>query len=143
MGCVEMSEDRTDPWKAAVDAEAVVFIPGPKILTLDLDEKMRIKVDILDKIQDEFGFGARLSTVSPGGNRHEYLKMTREFSIEERIIMQTALGSDPMRELLSWVRWWNKADRPPIMMFETAKAAKSVSRFLGHGPTTEEEWRDS
>jgi hypothetical protein len=58
-------------------------------------------------------------SVSRGVHRHVVVTLPRTVKSEyERLAMQGALGSDPMRELLSWARIEKGASKYPTLFFE-------------------------
>lgn len=58
---------------------------------------------------------------SRNGNRHVIIKLARALPVEERILLQALLGSDPVREALSLARV-RAGNLHPILLFVPNKA---------------------
>ncbi len=58
-----------------------------------------------------------LKTTSAGGNAHYYVKLDKPMQVLQRMIVQAAMGSDPIREVLSMVRHSHKSPQP-LALFE-------------------------
>lgn len=71
------------------------------------------------------GLSKPLMTRSKSGGAHYYMKCRKPLSWEFRVVIQTALGSDPVREILSCVRSM-KGGEYPTVLFETKLQAKRV-----------------
>ena len=66
-------------------------------------------------------------TRSPSGKLHRehiVIKMPRDVTDEERILLQACLASDPLREMLSLMRL-RAGDEAPTIFFEKKKTSKS------------------
>jgi anaerobic glycerol-3-phosphate dehydrogenase len=55
---------------------------------------------------------------SRNGNWHVRVQLAEPVNDIERILLQACLGSDPKRELLSFLRLKFRLDRPPTVFFE-------------------------
>lgn len=105
----------------------VVRIPGPCELQIDLDTDAhyathRRAMEIFDRKV----IGAKVrETTSRSGKRHVHIELPFAIDPWQRIAWQAALGSDPVRELLSSVRVLN-GDSAPTLFVETKEAAASL-----------------
>lgn len=106
----------------AAEKGCVVRIPGPRELFLDIDsEDANANFDRLLKALLA-GFVQRVDRApSPSGSPgHEHIVVTLNRDLKgdtERVLLQAALGSDPMRELLSWRRIENGSDSASVSIF--------------------------
>lgn len=134
-----MSELNEDPVKVANGLGLSVVLPEDDELFIDLDNEadravMNEGITILDKL----GIHLKITkeTVSPGGNRHVYIKASawpKSFGVNsekvfltptDRVLLQACLGSDRKRELLSWLRIvLPDINRPPSLFFEKGSTA--------------------
>ena len=76
----------------------------PWLLTIDLDseEELAVFQVRLESFKTTIGYDQWFSIKSPSGRGyHVYVLLKSDYGVAERISMQTALGSDPIRELLS------------------------------------------
>lgn len=106
-----------------------VVLPEPDQLFVDIDNESaleryeyarRILIEHALVFIDEAGQIVETMAPSPSGKEHRYhvtLKMTRALTHVERIAFQAAIGSDPMRELLSLVQL-EKGEPHPVVFFE-------------------------
>jgi hypothetical protein len=125
----EMSEGGLDddPFEIAREKSWRVVIPEPNELQLDYDvpeeAEMVVKTVDAQRIIDRLngaGLGLKIvkTTRSPGGNHHVYVQSDVNLDPMARIIIQLLLGSDPMREMLSFLRIHTGAKRPPTLLYE-------------------------
>lgn len=113
----------------AKDKGLVAIIPEANELQLDLDNPPYvINGNVLKclwnkgvEIQDT------LKTISPGGNKHIYVRVSKDMTAMERIAIQACLGSDPVREVLSVLRV--EAWDCPSALFETPEWADKVQKW--------------
>lgn len=98
----------SDPRENAVDkAERLgmaLVIPGDDELFVDLDSKGAL--DLFDSRFKQFikvcPTARRQFTTSKSGNWHVYVTVPgSKFTMEQRIALQAALGSDPLREMIA------------------------------------------
>lgn len=102
-----------------------VVIPTDGELVLDIDEGMKLNLLVYAVLMDDnYTIGDHLTTKSKGGNSHIYIRLNTEFSVAERVAMQAALGSDPMKELLSALTL--QTSKVPVVMFETSEGYQQV-----------------
>ena len=69
---------------------------------LDLDDGAVINEKVRDcMLRNGVSIIRELTTVSASGNRHVYWKLSKSFTYAEIAALQAALGSDPVREMLT------------------------------------------
>lgn len=117
------SKTREDVMAAAAELGLECFFPGERELLLDIDRpNAGYCTEAADTIQSNgFGFESTLRTVSKSGNTHIYIRLTQAVDENTRVMFQTALGSDPVREILNCIR-----GNPASALFETAVEAQRV-----------------
>ena len=108
------------------EAEAnncVVKVPSPTELFIDIDDALGAQWFHLNigKVVEHVGLdGSPEWSTSPSGQQghsHIVVKLRREVTPMERILIQAFLGSDLKREALSWVRLVND-DPNPTLFYE-------------------------
>ncbi len=67
-------------------------------------------------------------TTSQHGNKHVYIRLSRSVSDFERLILQSVLGSDPVKETLTLLRLLQGGDGA-VCLFETELAARLVREW--------------
>lgn len=78
---------------------------APDLLLVDLDDHAGVNQRVLALIDATYGIGSKRSYTSRNGSgRHVVIKLKVELSEAERLLLQCALGSDPMREALGMQR---------------------------------------
>lgn len=125
----------------ATRAGLVVFFPRPGELMLDIDEPFaaacvrlgaRINSGAVQSCLNKANirFGRSLFITSRGGNLHAYIQMNIDISDYERIVIQAALRSDPVRDILSMLRLrdGNQGDYH-MALFETEEQAELVRKW--------------
>jgi len=100
----------------------VVRVPGPRELFIDIDSEAAH--DSFERLRKAFPPGliaSEVRTRSPSGNPwhfHIVATLSRDLQDDrERVMLQAFLGSDPMRELLSWRRIENGSDSAAVSLF--------------------------
>lgn len=122
--------------RAVAEEQGLICIfPEADELQLDIDQpfgvynatqRKRVE-DVL--AQNGINIVSTLITESKSGNTHIYLKLDQGFEdYLFRITLQAAMGSDPVRETLSFLRYRAESEAP-IALFETGKAAKDVFQW--------------
>jgi hypothetical protein len=110
------------------DAEAkgcVVVVPTNRQLFIDIDSKAALndfwRCWSVFREQEQLHNEDMVRSDSPSGEKHhEHIVITLKRDLEsdeERIMLQALLGSDPMREMLSWKRV-KLGDKTPTLFFE-------------------------
>jgi hypothetical protein len=132
----EWDTQRTDPYdgflhRTRADAEKIASLkgctvrePAPDQLFLDIDsEEQAARCRRLIATMDRTGLIADRPRWSPSpsgepGHYHVVVDLSRNVvDMRERILLQALLGSDPMRELLSWRRLEDGAPDDAISLF--------------------------
>lgn len=119
--------------KAEAKGLEVVY-PDEFTLTLDLDIPYRPELSaelmtMLHMVNEYYEVTLDKITRSEHGNTHVYLKTAKPLSQLEQITLQAILGSDPKRELFSFIRAKEKLGGWSSLMFEKpgeGAAPKSV-----------------
>lgn len=91
----------------AADRGLKLILPMADELLVDIDSP--ISNSYVDRVRDalinnDLQFISVLETLSKGGRTHKYIKLDRCLEPTARIALQTMLGSDPVREVLSLLR---------------------------------------
>jgi hypothetical protein len=68
-------------------------------------------------LNEHVEMGLPVITASRSGNKHISIKLTQPVSLMERIALQTALGSDRKRELLS-ILGFRAGQENPVLLFK-------------------------
>ena len=101
----------------------VVVYPKMDELFLDIDSseafgRFEEHLYILDREMPGFLLEVRSEPSASGGeHRHITLTLNRYVAAEERILLQAILGSDPKRELLSYI-FFSRGREKPTCFFE-------------------------
>ena len=130
-----------DPFAIAESKHWKVVVPEPRDVQLDYDfdvdeeeevDQVRKRISKAQTLIDRMA-GAGLvmrieeTTISPGGNRHVYIHCSsHELDPLQRIIIQLILGSDPIREMLSFLRIVTGAKRPPTLLYEIDESVETI-----------------
>lgn len=127
---------RTKEQIAAVATERglICLFPSNYELTLDIDKSFRRTylddsrvLQVLDMnklmIQEPLLF-----TRSASGNTHIWIRLIRPMDIASRVALQAALGSDPIRETLSILRY-QCGSKAASVLFETEEGAAEVQKW--------------
>jgi hypothetical protein len=132
---------------AAKDPSLVVFVADDCTLMLDLDsaeeeEEFRRRIEMAIELYDRVDaphpwVGPMLRTTSRGGKgAHVYVHLKDPTPILDRIAMQSALGSDSKRDLLSYLSAELNGYQPlhyrrtPIVLFEVPTEAERVQTWF-------------
>lgn len=70
----------------------------------------------------------KLITTSKSGNQHVYIKTAFDLNEYDRLIIQLALGSDKIKEMLSLIRL-REGSESCCALFETPKEARKVEQW--------------
>jgi hypothetical protein len=100
--------------------EQVVF-PADNELFLDIDSPEAESVYNKNKEKFEMHIAyivseRRVPSRSGNGHLHIYVTLDRDIATSERVLYQAFLGSDPTRELLSFVRIMNQDEHPTLFI---------------------------
>lgn len=119
---VARSPDIEEVVQAAIEAGYTVYRSTPDILLLDLDSPTaeKIYLDHMPIVQVMYGAMEIERWKSKGGeNLHVVVKLNVELEIVTRLALQTMLGSDPLKELLSLKRV-KEGQNEPCLLFKPA-----------------------
>lgn len=109
--------------ETAASKGLVIRVPGPRELFIDIDSDAQLEQfnAALPKLTELLPLASMVCTPSPSlvpGRYHIVLALTRDLrDVFERILLQSLLGSDPVREMLSWQRAV-RGDEVPTLFFE-------------------------
>jgi hypothetical protein len=128
-----LSETNDDPNEAAKELGLVVVESNSTTLLLDIDSKTAYRqterlLESLNKNLPDLVHSVH-QTTSKSGNLHIYIKLNEPLPLETRLLLQAALGSDPMRELLSYIRTTKGIRKVASVLFETTQAAQHAQQF--------------
>lgn len=102
----------------ALEAGFTVYRSEPHLLLLDLDDHAALERfhKLFPWFQEKFpaAFIEDFWT-SKSGNFHYIVSLGTSLPIEERLILQAALGSDPKREILAVFRLHEGIDEPSLL----------------------------
>jgi hypothetical protein len=119
--------------KKATEKNLAINVPDAYTLQLDIDTDAAWEL-FIQRLAPTFIEHVNVAriwwTVSNGGNKHVYIRLKQRVTVYERIAFQAALGSDPMRELLSALRvrtgnsdmatlFFEKQNSPEIVIYST------------------------
>lgn len=123
----------------AKDEGLILFLPEANEIFLDLDGPAVVNERVYQYIMSSIPqliLYSELTTVSKSGNKHVYMRFDRELGNFERVILQMALGSDPVKELFSFLQLKlikgvmdDMECECPVALFETPKAAEAVIKW--------------
>lgn len=110
-----------------------VIVPPCNSLALDLDTDDQFAVyqrnfEVFKRHSEDL-VAEVFETASKSNHRHIYIKLKRALPMHQRLALQAALGSDPMKELLGNLRT-ELGEGTPIAMFETPEAYDPALEFL-------------
>ena len=100
----------------------VVRAPGPRELFIDIDsnsqyETFQSQLNAMPRGL-VYSWSQSKSPSGDAGHWHVVVTLSRDISSDlERILLQSLLGSDPMRELLSWRRVEDGSDSDAVSLF--------------------------
>lgn len=129
MSELRLGQDKKYLEKKAKDEKLILVLPEPDEVFLDIDEPggkpdQRIMEYITQSV-NEINITSSLTTISKSGNSHVYLRLGKPVSDLTRVILQVCLGSDPVKELFSFIQlnhvieWTLVNCECPIAFFET------------------------
>lgn len=92
--------------KVAAEKGLITIVPDDYTAIADFDSPT-LPADFVNRIGTLNRFipvESVVTTVSASGNTHAYVKFKRIITDEQRLIIQSTLGSDWQREMLGWQR---------------------------------------
>jgi len=140
MSELKLGQSREYLDKKAREENLVVFLPQPNEVFLDVDLPFMLDWEpgyVLDYINNSMCMEvlSTLVTRSKSGNKHIYMRFSRDLSDLERVIFQVCLGSDSVKELFSFIQLKLIAHLTeftcecPVALFETASQAAEVNAW--------------
>jgi len=131
-----MSRLEDDPVTAAEELGLVCVTPQPNELFIDVDSEESYQRYIkASQCLSSNNFQVDLVRATPsksgGPHMHIVLRVTATYSLTdmERILLQACLGSDPIREILSYLRIKYGSPYPPTTFFESSLPKKSLLKL--------------
>lgn len=120
-----------DVHEVAAGLKLFAFLPEPDEIFIDEDgdevDVTRVRQVLKD---NNINIMSELVTISKSGKTHRYYKVDPPIkSHMARLVLQLALGSDPVKEVLSLVRIMKPIENEPesaIALFETKRQAARV-----------------
>lgn len=122
----EIADVSDKAYEKAKELGLEVVLPDEYTLQLDLDvpfngySEEAYGQDFLTKVNavyTNFGIEDITFTKSKSGRTHGFIRLTEPVTAVERILLQAALGSDGLREILSFKRV-KRGDPTPTLLFE-------------------------
>jgi hypothetical protein len=99
----------------------VVVLPRSNELFVDIDDEASMHVFLASVARlGDVSYLVRRSPSGAPGRRHITVTMPRAVTAMERIALQAMLGSDRVREILSWQRL-QRGINEPTLFFESAR----------------------
>ena len=117
---MSVEEDRLTPEAFLEEGEIAkvegfdVIVADEFTLLLDIDQSDFNLMDspVYDKIDDLYLVKSIEKWTSKGGNLHFKVVLDTRLTAEQRLILEVALGSDPIRAVLSLARYRNGVEEP-------------------------------
>jgi len=98
------------------NCDILVATPTTLLLDLDTDEQYRAFLRNLDVLRRETSLVVSYEELkSRSGNRHVVVSLAEPLDITTRLLLQAVLGSDPVRELLSYLRARDNDPMPSLL----------------------------
>lgn len=122
----EGSDLSEDPYRVAEELGFVVRLPQANELFIDIDSTDGMKqFHATLRVLEKNGFICQWQSEPSFTPNHYHIVVTLPFEVSptERILLQAVLGSDPKREVLSWMRIHYNLERPPTVFFEQSEEA--------------------
>jgi hypothetical protein len=113
----EFNDNRTGIDKLAAEAACVLVTGAPNELLIDLDtdEQFQQFKKMLPHLREQYGVSSVEGYLSRHGNRHIVVTLYNPVELEERLFLQAVLGSDPLREFLSYRRVQVGSANPSVL----------------------------
>ena len=110
----------TDADEIASNEGLIIVEPLPNELQIDIDSPIIPKSynDQRDILCVFKSITNHRITTSKSGNKHIYIQLKDPITPVERILLQLALGSDPVRELLTYHNILDPTNLRPQFLFE-------------------------
>jgi hypothetical protein len=86
-------------------------------IDIDTDEDYEFFEKQVSRLREYMDLPATYDVLrSISGNRHILIQLPRPLPVKDRIMLQACLGSDRVREILSYARY-RKGDPQPVLLF--------------------------
>lgn len=123
-----------------------VRMPKPSELFIDLDTDEAFALfEAQWKIFTEHVVATHVVTPSQSGLPHRHVVVLLPFVVKteiERVLMQAMLGSDPKRELLSWVSIHTGKNLTPSILFEVTEKPPEKKPMRKRSEGAKPSWDD-
>lgn len=118
-----------EAYKAAEILGMEVVLPQDNQLQIDIDNEESYKVYLGNLVRYKLHFAdnpvlfteEKPSKSGKEGKRHITVTLADPISNEQRILFQALLGSDPVREMLSYIRLVNDDEHPTLFIEKPAQ----------------------
>lgn len=113
------NDDSRPFMKEMEEAGFEIILPADNELLIDLDteEQYQTFLKQYERLQQDYSCTSRVYPSKSGlPRRHVVVELYFNMSPFQRIALQAALGSDPMRELLSFIRVMNSDPHPTLFV---------------------------
>lgn len=115
-----------DPDEFAAENKLSIVVPADNELQLDIDspkiENLNRYEQVLEILNQFNKIKSSKNTKSKSGNLHVTLTLDHAVSAVERVLLQACLGSDPIREILTYKNILDGSDRPQFLFEKEANA---------------------
>jgi hypothetical protein len=98
------------------DCEVLVATDRTLQLDLDSDSAYELFQSQLSRLNHVIDYGEIEELSSKNGNRHVIIHLNKKLAVRDRILLQACLGSDPVREILSYRRVLQGDDNPVLLL---------------------------
>jgi len=134
--------------KAAVDVHCDVVVSDDLHLLIDIDSvgselQFKAMIEVLCNNLDIIRYKIEeWSSKSGGDHKHFYITFSKPLPLVDRLLLQSCLGSDPLKEMLSWIahrsgKLPNEFKSVLFRPWEEGDGIEKVDRSV-----TGDEWRD-
>lgn len=130
MSAEGLSQEETDFCiKQAEDAGFVVCRGAPDVLLLDLDSPEAVAQfeRVFEAFARNFDFLGAERWKSKSGNTHIRIRLSKPWDIQTRLVLQAALGSDGVKEMLTMLRVWNGIEEPSMLFQPPGAVIESIA----------------
>lgn len=127
-----VQRDVTEARRIAHEMGLIAFFPHDTELFLDVDDNVASRDAEFARVvqcleSNDIAIVANLTTTSKNGGRHVYLILSEPLGFMERLVMQAAMQSDGVKEVLSMLRVrQGHNEMASCALFETEKEAGRV-----------------
>lgn len=118
MSAEGLNQEEVDNCIRQAESEGFTVVRGgPCVLVLDLDTPAAWEqyARVLVIVKRYMDVTAVEEWNSKSGNKHVRITLAEPWDITTRLLLQAALGSDGVKELLTVIRVWNGVDEPSML----------------------------